>query len=64
MALKRIGALWTKSDKNGKEYLSGPLDLGALGETRIMVFENEKAEENHPDFTVHLVTDDKEEKQK
>jgi len=61
MALKRIGALWKKTDKKGKEYYSGNVDLGALGEIRVMVFENEpKQEENHPDWTIHLATDEKE----
>ena len=62
MALKRIGVLWRKKDKNGKDYYSGNVDLGALGEIRVMVFENEpKQEENHPDWTIHLATDEKEE---
>jgi uncharacterized protein (DUF736 family) len=48
MALKRVGALWNKTDKTGKDYMSGTLELGALGEAKIMVFPNEKREENHP----------------
>ena len=58
MALKRVGALWKKTDKKSREYLSGALDLGALGEARIMVFQNDKQEENYPDYVVSLVTDD------
>jgi hypothetical protein len=63
MALKRIGALWKKKDKKGKDYFSGTIELGALGEIRVMVFENEpKQEQNHPDWTIHLATDEKEER--
>ena len=62
MALKKIGALWTKESKKGGEFLSGTLDLGVLGEVRIMVFKNEKTEENHPDYTVQLVVPDEEKK--
>ena len=60
MALKRIGALWNKKDKNKREYLSGSVDLGMLGEARIMIFPNEKTEENHPDWAINLATADKE----
>jgi len=60
MALKKVGALWKKSDKKGQNYLSGSLDLGALGEATIMVFKNEKSGKNQPDYTVHLVLPEKE----
>ena len=61
MALKRIGALWKKKDKKGKEFYSGNIELGALGDIRVMVFENEpKQEDNHPDWIIHLATDEKE----
>lgn len=36
------------------------VDLGGLGEMRIMVFKNEKAEENHPDWAINLVLPDTE----
>ena len=63
MALKRIGALWNKkSEKTGKSYMSGTLEMGALGHINVMVFPNEKAEENHPDHTVHLIIEDEPEK--
>jgi uncharacterized protein (DUF736 family) len=60
MGLKRVGALWGKKDKNKKEYLSGTIDLGGLGEMKIMVFKNEKEEENHPDWVIQLIEDEKE----
>ena len=60
MALKRIGALWNKKDKKKREYMSGTVDLGMLGEARIMVFANEKTEDNHPDWVISLATPDKE----
>jgi uncharacterized protein (DUF736 family) len=62
MALKRVGALWQKIDKKGDEFFSGSLDMGVMGEARVMVFKNEKAEENHPDMVVSLIVGDKEDK--
>jgi uncharacterized protein (DUF736 family) len=62
MALKRIGALWTKKNKKGEDFMSGTVEMGALGHINVMVFQNEKQEENHPDYTVHLVTEDEPEK--
>jgi hypothetical protein len=59
MALKRVGALWRKKDKSDRDFYSGNIDFGALGDIRIMIFENEpKQEENHPDWIVHLATDE------
>ena len=64
MALKRIGVLWEKKDKDGKDYYSGSLELGVLGEAKIMVFQNDRKEEaNHPDMVVHLLTDTPEKKE-
>ena len=55
MALKKIGALWKKSDKHGKDYLTGQLDLGILGKVQIAVFQNpEKQNVQSPDATIHL----------
>ena len=53
MALKQIGALWHKESKKGK-YLSGVLDLGALGEVRVAVFQNDKdnPDDKAPDATI------------
>ena len=59
MSLKNVGVLWKNTSKENKEYLSGTLDLGAFGQSRIMIFQNEnKKEENHPDFRVSLATDE------
>jgi len=41
MALKKIGTLWRKESKKGK-YYTGVLDLGALGEVQVAVFQNDK----------------------
>ncbi len=52
--MKKVGALWDKhSDKVG-EYLSGQLDLGALGKIRIIIMENKKESENQPDYAIFL----------
>lgn len=58
MALKKVGSLWKKDSKNNQEYLTGTLDMGALGECRIMVFPNEKKTEKQPDFTVSLLNNE------
>ena len=59
MALKKIGALWTKSDKHGKDYLAGQLDLGVLGKVQIAVFNNsEKQNEQSPDASIHMFDGD------
>jgi len=64
MALKRIGVLWKKQDKDGKDYYSGSMDLGVMGDAKVMVFQNERKEEtNHPDMLVHLLTDTPETRQ-
>ena len=56
MALKKIGALWKKSDKHGKDYLAGQLDLGVLGKVQIAVFQNPDKQTGHsPNATIHLV---------
>ena len=59
MALKKIGALWKKSDKHGKDYLTGQLDLGVFGKVQIAVFQNpEKQNEQSPEATIHLFEGD------
>ena len=59
MALKKIGALWKKSDKHGKDYLTGQLDLGVLGKVQIAVFQTaEKQNEQSPDATIHMFEGD------
>ena len=55
MALKKIGALWKKSDKHGKDYLTGQFDLGVLGKVQIVLFQTpEKQNYQSPDATIHL----------
>lgn len=58
IALKKVGVLWKKDSKNNQEYLSGQLDLGAMGEAKIMVFKNNKKEDKQPDYSISLATDD------
>ena len=59
MSLKNVGVLWKKANKENEEFLSGELDLGAFGQSRIMIFQNKKKKEaNHPDFTISLATDE------
>ena len=58
MSLKKVGVLWKKANKDNKEFLSGKLDLGASGQSTIMVFENNKKEDNHPDYTISMIIDE------
>ena len=58
MALKRIGAIWENQEEKSKTRYSGKLDLGALGDIDIILFDNEKKDEKHPDLTIHLITKD------
>jgi hypothetical protein len=55
---KKIGALWLKQAvKDGKKigYMTGMIDLGALGEMQIVVLKNtHKEKENQPDYNIVL----------
>ena len=53
MALKKIGTLWQKESKKGK-YFTGVLDLGALGDVPVAVFQNDKdnPDDKAPDATI------------
>ena len=63
MALKNVGVLWAKSNKDGKKFLSGILDNGIHGNINIMVFPNEKGKsDKSPDYRIVMATDDAEDK--
>lgn len=55
---KQIGVLWKKTyNKDGeeKQFLSGVIDLGAMGEVNIAIFSNDnKKDIKHPDYNVIL----------
>jgi hypothetical protein len=59
LALKEIGVLWRKEGKKGS-YLTGTLDIGALGKVNIAVFQNEKGKGDNkkPDARIMLFEDD------
>lgn len=40
--------------KPGETYLSGELDLGALGKRNILIFKNDYKEANQPDYNIFL----------
>lgn len=44
--LVKIGALW-KPKEQGKVVLSGK-----MGDARVIIFKNDKKQENHPDYTI------------
>ncbi len=54
MTNRKIGALWSKKTTDGKEYFTGVIsDL--RGEIQIVVFKNDKKEnENQPDYDILL----------
>ena len=61
--LKAIGALWENDNPKSKTRYSGKIDLGALGEVDVKVFDNEKQDEKHQDMTVHMSIPDKKAKE-
>jgi len=55
--MKKVGALWVK-EKDGRKYMTGEIDLGALGNVKIGVFQNDKKKkDNEPDSTVVVFTE-------
>ncbi len=60
--MKKVGALWDKQSDKAGAYLSGQLDLGALGKIRIIIMENKKESENQPDYAIFLPDYNKNEK--
>lgn len=58
MTRKQIGALWARTyNKDGKEhrFMTGMIDLGALGTVDIAIFKNDRKEkDNHPDYRIVL----------
>jgi uncharacterized protein (DUF736 family) len=51
MASDSIGALWVKTSKNGKKFMSGKVEVD--GKTvNIVVFKNEKTSEKQPDYRI------------
>ena len=60
MPRRKIGALWSKKTEEGKEYFTGVIsDL--RGDIQIVVFENDKKADNHPDYDI-LLSEPKEER--
>jgi hypothetical protein len=60
MALKNIGVLWKKKNKDNKVFLSGILNNGIHGDIHIMIFANdaEDRKEKSPDYRIVMSTDD------
>ena len=55
---KNIGALWSRTSKDGLDYFSGVLN-DLRGPFSIAVFANkEKKYENHPDYNIVVSYDD------
>lgn len=49
----RIGSLWNRTSEDGKNYKSGVMDFGPLGELHVALFrETEKKSEKHPDYVM------------
>ena len=60
--MKTVGALWRKTGKGNKRFLSGTLDLGAMGEISVMIFPNDRKDkkDRDPDFTICMPQNNKE----
>jgi len=53
MAKREIVGLWSRKTKEGQEYFSGMItDL--RGDIQIVVFKNDKKNENQPDYDILL----------
>lgn len=50
---KKIGALWLKKSKEGKQYFSGVI-TDMRGDIPIVVFRNDKKEGKQPDFQIFI----------
>ncbi len=65
---KKIGLLWAKRDKNGKQYLDGFINGGAgfgrtpKRKTKVVIYANDtKLTEASPDFYIYLKIKNKKE---
>ena len=48
---RQVLALWKRVTREGTEYFSAELDLGALGKVSLAIFPNDnKNDEKHPDY--------------
>lgn len=50
---KKIGALWLKKTKDGKQYFSGVL-TDMRGDIPVVVFRNDKKKDKQPDFQIFI----------
>ena len=47
------GVLWKKTDRNGKTYLTGTMNIFPFGSVNITIFENGyKTKDNQPDYKI------------
>lgn len=53
---RKVGALWkNESSKDKKSYLAGFVDMGIMGQQRVVIFKNElKEKDNQPDYHILL----------
>jgi len=52
--LKKIGALWLGTGKNGSKFMSGRIELSEDEELRVLVFKNGfKEKPSQPDYVVY-----------
>jgi len=60
MALRKVGALWTKINSDGKTTFSGVIET-LNGNVRIQIFPNDRERtdgDKKPDYNVCIATDD------
>jgi len=57
-----IGHLWIKKDRQNREYLAGVVSLGLFGEVPIVIFkEDKKDNEKAPDYVIRSATENRDE---
>ena len=53
-----VGFLWVKKDKQGREFLGGVISLGIFGELPIVIFkEDRKENDKAPDYVIRSATE-------
>ena len=59
MSFRKIGALWTRTGKEGNKYLGGEMELEVGKKQKIVIFKNDhKVKDTEPDYVLRLFVAD------